>query len=156
MVSEDEVDLACLDHAYFHEELHKLTRLIFDVKRERFEIRGAKGTDHEWQTMEQIEIQLDNLWIMNDEMVQFDIKERLNELYNMAETLFKIKTGKLDDAIIPVIEDQNYEYTDFDQYNQEYYDEDPEDFEYEECGYLEDELVYSKKPKAYRMKNKRK
>lgn len=89
-------------------------------------------------------------------MVQFDIKERLNELYNMAETLFKIKTGKLDDAIIPVIEDQNYEYTDFDQYNQEYYDEDPEDFEYEECGYLEDELVYSKKPKAYRMKNKRK
>lgn len=125
------MDLACLDHAYFHEELHKLTKLIVDVKRERFERRGAQGTDHEWNVLEQIEIQLDNLCIMNDELVQFDIQQRLNEIYTMAETLFKIKTGKLEKEFVPAV-DPEYEYTNYDVYNAEYED-------YEENYYQEAE-----------------
>lgn len=118
-LAEEEMDLACLDHAYFHEELEKLTKLIVDVKRERFERRGAEGTDHEWNVLEQIEIQLDNLCILNDELVQFDIQQRLSEIYTMAETLFKIKTGKLEKEFVPYV-DPNYEYTDFDVYNAQY------------------------------------
>jgi hypothetical protein len=134
-ITEDDMDLACLDHSYFREELDKLTRLIFDVKRERFEVRGAKGTTHEWNVLEQIEIQLDNLCILNDELVQFDIKDRLNEVYTMAETLFKIKTGKLADDFIPVTEDMMYEFTNVEDYgnyddyegydDQYYYEETP-------------------------------
>mmetsp|Transcript_4647 Transcript_4647/g.5552 ORF Transcript_4647/g.5552 Transcript_4647/m.5552 type:complete len:188 (-) Transcript_4647:397-960(-) len=60
-ITEDDMDLACLDHSYFNEELDKLKRIIFDVKRERFERKGAQGTDYEWQVLEQIEIQLDHL-----------------------------------------------------------------------------------------------
>lgn len=153
------MDLACLDHSYFHEELQKLTRLIFDVKRERFERRGATGTDHEWSVLEQIDIQLDNLWILNDELVQFDIKDRLNEVYGMAETLFKIKTGKLENDFVPVYEDQMYEFTDFDANNQECFDDYDTNYNgYNEShdDFYEAELTFSKKNKAYRMKNKKK
>lgn len=148
------MDLACLDHAYFREELQKLTRLITEVKREKFEARGAKGTAHEWQVLEQIEIQLDNLCILNDQLVQFDIKQRLEEVYSMAETLFKIKTGKLEPDFTPPIDDQEYEFMDFDQLAHGYED-DYNDDEIEYCGYYEDEYEYSKKPKPHRNKNKK-
>ena len=113
------MDLAWLDHAYFREEIDKLTRIIFDVRRDRFEVRGAKGTDYEWEVLEQIEIQLDHLCMMNDQLIQFDIKERLNEIYTMAETLFKIKTGKLEENSNYIKYDADYEYYDYDLHNQE-------------------------------------
>lgn len=118
-ITEDDMDLACLDHSYFNEELDKLKRIIFDVKRERFERKGAQGTDYEWQVLEQIEIQLDHLWMLNNQLIQFDIKERLTELYNMAETLFKIKTGKLTDEFSDLIDDCSYDYDSH--YYSEYY-----------------------------------
>lgn len=154
-VTEEDMDLACLDHAYFNEELQKLTRLIFDVKRERFEVRGAKGTDHEWSVLEQIEIQLDNMWILNDQLVQFDIKDRLTEVYNMAETLFKIKFGKLTDDFIPVTDDM-YEYTDFDNYQEEYYEDEPLDYDSVPWDYYEDEAAFTKKIKPFRLKANKK
>lgn len=149
-VSEAEVDLACLDHAYFQEELEKLTRLLIDVKRERFEVRGAKGTSHEWTVLGQIEIQLDNLYIENEDLMQFNIKQRLDEVYNMAETLFKIKTGKLGDDFMADQEALLYDENDYedDYYDDQYYNETPTDF-------YEDEIYYSKKFKSQYKKQKR-
>jgi len=96
--SENAADLSCLDHSYFAEELERLRRVLFDVKRERFEIRGAKGTDHEWSVLQQVEGQLESTCIQNDNLVQFDANQRLYDIYTMAETLFKIKSGKLIDS----------------------------------------------------------
>jgi len=166
-MSEDDMDLACLDHSYFHEELKKLTRLIVEVKRDRFERRGAQGTSHEWNVLEQIEIQLDNLCYLNDELVQFDIKDRLNEVYTMAETLFKIKTGKLEDEFIPQLGNNEYEVTDFDPSNNDYQDY-HDDYQYAAAGdYYQDydqeaqdfyanQEALCLKTKGYRSKGKRK
>lgn len=157
-MSESEVDLACLDHAYFQEEMDKLTRLLIDVKRNRFEVRNAKGTTHEWATLRQIEIQLDYLYAENEDLIQFDIKQRLDEVYTMAETLFKIKTGKLSNDFGAEGEHLLYDencYDGYDEYNE--YDDYCEDEEYYNdtpTNFYEDELAYTKRTKPYSHKRR--
>ena len=151
--TEAEIDLACLDHAYFQEELEKLNKLAIDVKRERFEVRNAKGTNHEWAVLKQVEIQLDNLFVENEDLIQFDIKQRLEDVYSMAETLFKIKTGKLEKEQLINDEDQYYdEYDNYGEYDDcyqddQYYDDISADF-------YEDELIYTKKIKPFSTKRR--
>lgn len=153
-VSEADVDLACLDHAYFQEELEKLTRLLVDVKRQRFEVRNAKGTDHEWTVLGQVEIQLDNLYLDNEDLMQFDIKQRLEEVYTMAETLFKIKTGKLENnADYLIFSDiNNQEYDQYGEY-EDYY-EDEECYSEIATNFYEDEIYYTKKGKPFTNKKR--
>lgn len=148
--TDEDMDLACLDHAYFREEIDKLTRIIFDVRRDRFEIKGAKGTDFEWHVLEQIEIQLDHLCSINDQLIMFDSKERLNEIYTMAETLFKIKTGKLEQSIEYLNDDASHDYYD-------YGDQDEEDHTYFDfCSVnIANESLNSKKKRSKTNKNKR-
>ena len=93
---------------------------------------------------------------MNDELVQFDIKERLTELYTMAETLFKIKTGKLEKEFVPQIDDSQCIHNEFDPYNIHYDEYDEYEQEYEdEHDYYEKEYTILQKTKGVRMKNKK-
>ena len=126
--ADEEADFGCLDHFYFSTEFRKLKRLADETRRERFEKRLSKGTDYELAVFNYIFGLIEDLDWSNQQMEQFDPNQLLGQMTDFAETLLKIKAGKLPEGEFDLAMLQ--EYQDCEEYPEDdYYDEQAEAYE---------------------------
>ena len=90
-----QADLACLDHAYFAPEIKALAHLLRQVKADRFDRKGATGSELEWSVFRHLESEVAALERSNKKLELFDPNERTQLLYAFTETAYKLKAGTL-------------------------------------------------------------
>lgn len=114
----DAVDLGCLDHAFFQEELTALKQYAEQVNRDKFIGRGSKATSFERQLFAKTREKLLSLAEANRIFLQYDTSFLMQEINVMHQELVGLKSGSyadveegLDDSL-----DSESSYDDYDDY----------------------------------------
>lgn len=108
-----EVNLDCLDHTFFAEELGKLKRIASGVKLSRFRKRGAQADPIEVATFQSIQSRIDTLTSENRHMLRFDPTNLISELQTLHTALLSLRNGQLPSAESPLLRDTVYGAEDF-------------------------------------------
>ncbi|CDW85793.1 UNKNOWN [Stylonychia lemnae] len=76
-----------LDHKFFDDVILDLIRLRIKVQEQKFEIRGAKGTDEDWYELQSYKEEIECLQVSNKRLERFEPFERLQRIHNLNEKL---------------------------------------------------------------------
>ena len=82
-----------LDHKFFDDVIVGLVQLRTKVQEQRFEVRGASGSDEEWTQLQKIKKTIEALKKSNNRFEMFEPYERLRKIQGIEEELNRILRG---------------------------------------------------------------